>query len=432
MPVTFKVIQGGRSVKVFTVHEGESRIIGRSKTSDISISDPLLSRRHMRVDIAESAFTVTDLKSSNGTFLNGERITESALKAGDEIKIGQTILEVTTEAPVPATAAHPAALAGEPVVDHNLRFCSKCYRAVSADELSSDELGFAEGRFICAECQAGKAFDPNIIEGFKIIDKLGEGKLGSVYKAKHLALDKYVAVKIVVPERTVNQKTLQTFMREAKIGGQLYHPNIIEMYDAAESNGVYYITMEYVDGPTVEQKVESSGPLSLKDAINIITRVSEALEYAHGSNIIHRNVRPANIMISRRSQVKLTDFGLAKSLEDTDSAGITMPGEGKGTLFYTAPEQISDARTADHRSDIYSLGATLYFMLTGRPPFVAPTIGMTMRRIVQGDLDPIMDFNPNVPKGIWEIIQKAMDRDPQKRFQSVSQFLWHLKRGSPS
>jgi tRNA A-37 threonylcarbamoyl transferase component Bud32 len=427
MPIKLHVVKGKEPGQVLVVPDEGAVIIGRSRNADICLDDQMLSRQHIRVESRQGAAIVTDLASSNGTFVNGEKIKETRLSTGDKIKIGNHIFHVevacgATGAEGSAQAARGglAALGGGPAQPREVVFCALCYRATTTAE-AVEKLG---GSWLCPDCADGRPFPENMIDGFRIVEKLGEGKLGPTFKAKHLALNKYVAIKIIRAERASDENVLKRFVREAKIGGRLFHPNIVEMYDAAVSNGHYYITSEWIEGDSLAGRIEREGRVSPPEVLSIAAKIAEALAYAHAQRILHRDVRPANVFLGKKGEVKLGGFGLARPLGAPGEYGeITPPREGKGTLHYIPPEQIEDAREVDHRADLYSLGATMYHALAGAPPFDAPSIGETIENVKAGRFVTLDKFQPPVPAEVAAVVHYAMNRDRAHRYASAQDFL---------
>ncbi len=361
MPVVL-VLQDEQNGKTYTVKE--SSIIGRGADAGIRIRDPLLSRHHCRVDIAEGRYQVCDLKSYNGTYVNGHRIEAAPLMEGDEVRIGSQSLN----------------------------------------------------------CHFVEDFDPIHIEGFEFQRKLGEGTIGTVFLAKQQLMGKLVAVKIMNPECALDPRKMQIFMREAMAGGQLDHANLIKIYDAAEVAGIPYIVMEYVDGTNLFDILSSHGVLHARDALHIAIQIASALEHAFERKLVHRDIKPSNIIVTSAGIAKLTDFGLAKNFESAGTSGLTHQGAGKGTLHYMPPEQVSNAISADQRADIYSLAATIYHLVTGHYPREGKNLPDFIMKILKQDVPEAMTVNPNVPKVVSDVLAKAMQRDINARYQVPSEF----------
>ncbi len=425
MPVKLKVIEGPGTGCIYVLGEGESKIFGRHPSADVMLPDPLLSRHHLMVRASHGGGLILDLDSSNGTFLNGHLVKEAPVDSGDRIAIGSVVLEVDVERPSLDLADRAS-----PDTVKALRFCSRCHRAVLQEAgipVPPWEL------FICEACRAGKTFDPYLIENYKLLQQVAQGTYGPIYKAEHLGMKRPALVKLITPGRTVDPKLMQLFIREASIGGRLFHPGIVEMYDAGEKDGVFYIIEEWVEGQELARRIEQQGPIPADEALGIIGRVTEALRFAHEQGVIHRNVNPQSIVLGPAGAVKLADFGFAKIIRgvSTGSSGITAAGELKGTANYTPPEQLLNAATADQRADIYALGATLYHMLSGKPPYEAPSPLKVIRRIGENDLTPLADLSPNLPKPLHKLVDRAMERDPARRVQSAGELIAEIERIRP-
>jgi serine/threonine protein kinase len=417
LPVKIKVVEGAETGCIYVLAEGESKVFGRHPSADVVIPDPLLSRHHLMVRAAHGGCLILDLDSSNGTFLNGQLVKEAPVQSGDRVAIGNVMLEVEID-----TKPRPVNDRSSPETIKALRFCSRCHRAVLLEKgllLAPWEL------FVCEACRAGKTFDPYLIDSYKLVQQVGSGPYGPTYRAEHLGLKRQALVKLIAPGKSVDPKLMQLFIREASIGGRLSHPNIVEMYDAGEKEGVFYIIEEWVEGTELKRRLEESGALAAPEALAIGERVAEALRFAHEQGVVHRNVNPGSICLGPGGAVKLADFGLAKMIRSVSGgvSGITAAGELKGTANYTPPEQLLNAATADQRADIYALGATLYHMVAGKPPYEAASPLKVIRRIGEGDLVPLADLAPQLPRSIRLLIERAMERDPNRRFQRVEELL---------
>src|SRR5262245_29970220 len=209
------------------------------------------------------------------------------------------------------------------------------------------------------------------IDKYVLLNRIGQGGMGRVYLARDTRLNRRVALKVLAPERMHNPRAISRFQREAKLGAQLEHPNLVRIYDEGETNGIRYIVMEFIEGKTVGQLVAERGRLAPALAVQIARQVALGLEHANKKSLIHRDVNPWNIIITREGVAKLTDMGLAIDPTDLED-NVTRDGATVGTFDYIAPEQARHSRNVDTRADIYSLGCTLYHMLTGRVPFPTP------------------------------------------------------------
>jgi serine/threonine-protein kinase len=261
-----------------------------------------------------------------------------------------------------------------------------------------------------------------MVDGFTIQKKLGQGAFGAVFKATQTATGRIVALKTIKPQLVSNEKDIKRFFREAEMGAKLVHPNITAVYDAGESKGVYFIAMEYIEGRELTKLIEQYGKLDLGYSLRIIIQVADALTTFFANTVVHRDIKPDNILVTAQGQAKLVDFGLAKSFEGAGQSGLTEQGEGMGTLAYMPPEQLDNALNADQRADIYSLGATLYHCLSGRRPFEEKTTRAFILKILNQMPPPLRTINPQVPQAVQDIVERAMAKKPEERFQNPKEF----------
>ena len=246
-----------------------------------------------------------------------------------------------------------------------------------------------------------------------------------VYKAKDVTLNRNVAVKVLRDEFTTDQEFIRRFETEAQSAARLTHPNIVSIYDVGVDNGIYYIVMELIQGKTLKEIiVEEGGPLPWKWSINVAIQIVSALDMAHKNNIIHRDIKPHNIIITEDGVAKVTDFGIAKAVSNST---ITAFGTTIGSVHYLSPEHARGGYT-DAKSDIYSLGVVMYEMLTGRVPFDADTpVSVALKHMQEEPQEPI-ELNPNIPESINKIIMKALKKDPVERYQTSMELLRDLKQ----
>ncbi len=262
------------------------------------------------------------------------------------------------------------------------------------------------------------------VQGYKITKKLGKGGMGAVYRAVQLSLNRDVALKVLSKELAKNENLIQRFEREARAAARLSHPNLIRVFDFGQTEETYFISMEFVDGKTVYQLIRERGKLEPRRSLEIALRVAEALDYASESaGIIHRDIKPENIMVDNIGEVKIADMGLAKEVgEGRDSGGeITMVGERLGTPYYMSPEQIRETKNVDHRADIYSLGATLFHMLTGRRPFAGESAVETMKMVLDRKAEFTEEEREYVPTAVRRLIVGMMEKNANHRIQKWRQ-----------
>ena len=254
---------------------------------------------------------------------------------------------------------------------------------------------------------------------YKILEELGRGGMGIVYKARDTVLDRIVAFKVLPDTLKENPQALKNFLREAKSAAKLNHPNIVTVYDAGEQDGVYYIAMEYVDGNTLKEIVKARGHISAGGIVHVLAQMCEALAFANGKKIVHRDVKTANTMWTRDRKAKIMDFGLAKAIEEVRNHTTVV----SGTPYYMSPEQTL-GKNVDHRTDIYSLGVSLFEMATGTLPF---TEGNIPYHHVHTPPPDARELVPELPETLYRIIERCMRKDPGERYQSAREILSELR-----
>jgi len=264
----------------------------------------------------------------------------------------------------------------------------------------------------------------NQIQGYRLLSRLGAGAMGSVYKAHHLKLDILVALKVLRAELGAQRTQVERLKREAQLAARLNHPNLVRAIDVGESNGFHYIAMEFVDGTTARDLVEKR-PLKEKEALRIVGEVAKALAYAHAHGVVHRDVKPGNIMVTKAGEVKLADLGLARGAGPSD---LTLEHASIGTPQYLAPEQARRGADATHRSDLFSLGATLYHLVAGRPPFQGENLGEIFGRVLRCDYEPPEAVAPGLQTDTVYLIHRLMRPRPKERYADANELLRDLER----
>ena len=258
---------------------------------------------------------------------------------------------------------------------------------------------------------------------YEILEKIGNGGMATVYKAKCHVLNRYVAIKILRDEFTTDSEFIKRFNTEAQSAASLTHPNIVSIYDVGNEDNLYYIVMELIKGKTLKQIINEDGMLSWKWSVNIAIQIASALETAHKHNIIHRDIKPHNIIITEDGMAKVTDFGIAKAVSNST---ITAFGTTIGSVHYFSPEHARGGYT-DAKSDLYSLGIVMYEMLTGKVPFDADTpVSVALKQVQEEPVEPIK-LNDKIPISVNRIILKAMQKEPALRYQSATEMLTDLR-----
>jgi len=264
------------------------------------------------------------------------------------------------------------------------------------------------------------------IPGYKVLGKLGAGAMATVFKARQLSLDRLVAIKILPRKFSSNPQFIQRFYAEGRAAAQLNHPNIVQDFDVGRSGEFHYFVMEYVDGSTVFDSISQNKRFKEDDAIDITISVAEALEHSHDKGLIHRDVKPKNVMLTKQGVVKLADLGLARAIEDKDAA-MAEAGKAYGTPYYISPEQIRGEVHIGAQADIYSLGATLYHMVTGSVPYNGKNPTEVMQKHLKVPLVPPDHVNPKLSAGISEVIEMMMAKSRKNRYKDCHDLLVDLR-----
>ena len=293
-----------------------------------------------------------------------------------------------------------------------------------------------------------------VVGSFHVLERLGEGGMGYVFKARHRLMNRIVALKVIRPERIADRNAVQRFCREVEAAAKLSHPNIVRAYDAGEVDGVYYFAMQYVPGTDLSRLVKQRGGLPVAQACDYLAQAAFGLQHIHDSGMVHRDIKPSNLMITGPSEsrpggdsasnatltapgmVKILDLGLARLCEDEPGAPtrliLTKLGAVMGTADYISPEQARDSREADVRSDLYSLGCTFYFALAAQPPFAG---GGALEKLMQHQLDeaePIERLRPDVPPALAAVLRRLMAKKAADRYQTAAEVVAALETCSIS
>lgn len=339
----------------------------------------------------DGGWAIKDLGSEFGTRVNGKPVAQARLKGGDQLLLGSVSLKLESPAsteptPVAPTKTPPAAAAPE-------------------RKLKSKKGGFPE------------------VRGYRVVDRLGRGAMGEVFLAVQESLDREVALKVLSKKLEADVKFVAGFQAEARAAAALNHPNVVTVHDVGESGGVHYLTMEYMDRGSLEDRVAKQGPLHWRTALDALHDAASGLVYAESRGIVHRDIKPDNLMQNHTGTTKIADLGLATS--ENDAAG---QGEGKifGTPHFISPEQVRGEK-ADCRSDLYSLGATAFRLLTGHTPFEGETTREIVRAKLTEDPTPLTEYVQDVPEGMVRVVERLLQRNPADRYPSASALLRELE-----
>lgn len=273
------------------------------------------------------------------------------------------------------------------------------------------------------EAESKQIIGAVLVERYRIQSKLGSGGMSTVYLAVDLTLDRPVAVKLLHREISGTDHQLERFRKEAKSAARLSNPNLVPVIDAGEQNGRPFIVFEYVEGQTLKEMIISNGPLPVDQAVAYAIEIARGLQTAHENRLVHRDVKPQNVLIDREGRARVTDFGIARSLEEE---GVTDTGEVVGTTDYVSPEQAS-GEPADERSDIYALGIVLYELLTGEVPFQAESQVAVAMKHVSEQIPDVAAVRPGVPATVAAVVDKATEKDPDYRYRSIAEMIADLE-----
>jgi tRNA A-37 threonylcarbamoyl transferase component Bud32 len=423
MRVTLRVLAGPYTGREFTFDQHDTFLIGRADSAHLYLpEDRFFSRHHCLLEIAPPRCFLRDLGSTNGTFVNGQRVPEAFLTNGDRIQGGQTVLEVEvqSEQAVTVNGMEAPTLTRTTMIPVD---CGNCGRREQFEASYVDE----KMSFICEDCREELKRQPQPVPGYEMIKLLGRGGMGCVMLAREEKTGRSVAIKSLLPEVAVTEVSLRRFMREIQVASALDHPNIVRFLQSGTNNGAVYLVTEYVEGSDAARLADAQGGrLPLREAIDIVAQSLDALAYAHSKGYIHRDIKESNILVSGASPnftAKLTDFGLAKSFTQSGMSGITMAGDMAGTFAYMPPEQIRDFRNVRPTSDIYAIGMTAYSLLAGDTALdlgANGDIAGTVKAIFEGKVIPLRQRASEVPQQVAEVIERALAKDPDHRWQSAA------------
>ena len=354
--------------------EGRVYTIGRDPNCALTFPDSLTSRQHCSIRCTKGRFVLRDLSSRNGTFVNGEEVHKTVeIKLGDQVEVGEALVS-----------------------------------------LLSDEERQTEGGLVGRE-----------IAGFEILERVGRGGMGTVYRAKQLSLDRVVAFKVLSPSLAWEKESIERFTQEARAAARLVHPNIVRALDVGREGTIYFLAMEYMAGGSIEDKIESEGRIAPDRSLPMLMDVARGLSYAESQGVIHRDIKPENLMLDEQGSVKIVDMGIAGQLEGRRSLS---QAEGVfGSPHYIAPEQAAGERI-DQRVDLYSLGASAYRMLSGRTVFTGSSQTEIMAKHVNDDPVPLQRVAPWVPKRFCDVVMKMLAKDPDDRYASADEVLVALDK----
>jgi serine/threonine protein kinase/tetratricopeptide (TPR) repeat protein len=317
-------------------------------------------------------------------------------------------------------------------IEQHLETCAACRTRVEelrpdtlVSLLQGDENTVSRQPTRCSDSTAaiqaaGTSLPPELTAHprYQLLEPLGSGGMGAVYKARHRLMERTVALKVINPNLVCRPEAVERFEREVRAAARLSHPNIVTAFDAEQAGGAHFLVMEFVEGTSLGRLVENQRPLPVARACLYVRQAALGLEHAFEHGMVHRDIKPDNLLLTPKGRVKILDFGLARFLSESEPTGkLTQVGMLMGTPDYMPPEQAGSAHTADIRADIYSLGCTLYHLLTGRPPFAGGTLVQKLAAHLQQTPRPLDKVRPNVPPGLARVVERMLAKNPAERFQ---------------
>lgn len=432
MLAQLRAIRGALDGRVILLVAGQKISLGRGSRNTIHLDDADLSRRHSLFENDGVAWIVSDLNSRNGTWVNGQRVTSRALQDGDRVGAGgcefefrrssawQSCIDAGAHGPTPGTVVlEPAS-------------CPQCGAVVHVPEgwAQAPARPVEELVACCTACAARRSTES--FEGFQILAQVSEDRLAPVYEAARPGDPRRLALKVLRKSPLVSEDTAQRFQREMAWQGLVRHPGIAEIFTGGETAVAWYLVMEFVPGTTADDLLIRGGALPPAVALYVAIATAHALHHLHEQGIVHRDVKPSNLMVTPDGAVKLIDMGSARRVHAGDDAGITRTGVGYGSLQFMPPEQAFDAKRVDRRADVYALGATLFTLLTGKYAFKVYTMADVLAHAQVGEWLPPHHWNPDVPPAVDAAVRRMMQSDPHDRPQGMATVIRELSGLAPA
>ena len=442
MRVILDVVQGPRRGQSFIFDRHDTFIVGRSRFVHCPMpEDSALSRDHFLVEVAPPRCDLRDLGSTNGTFVNDQKVTDRVrLSPGDRVAAGKSLFVIRIEgAPSPAMLADSDSRESKTLTvalgpSGLIITCIAC-GAVAPPELDIAADSGAHGaltngpgdtiQWLCDVCRGEIAVTPQPVPTYTTIRQLGRGGMGVVFQAKNNDTGRLVALKLIVPESAATRSAIDRFLREMSVISQLKHPNIVEWLEQGMTRGQLWFTMEYVAGTNLEALATAEpGKYPIHQACRMASQVLKGLEHAHALGFVHRDIKPENILIGSSPAglvAKISDFGLAKSFRGLGLSGLTFSGEMRGTIPFMPPEQMLDFKAVQPIGDLYSTAATLYFLITGQ--FIYDEVaegGDLIRMLLEDAPVPIERRRREIPPALAQVMSRGLARDPADRYPTAA------------
>ncbi|QDT64732.1 FHA domain-containing serine/threonine-protein kinase [Calycomorphotria hydatis] len=417
------VIQGYPLKHSIELCDNKPLKVGRLIDCDFVIEDSSVSRLHCTFEIRDHQAYVSDCNSSYGTYVNGIKVSEVPLDSGDKIQIGDTILHFYVDEETQIGTTPPLTLPSPPETPAEPKPQSSPQK--SKTQPASSIVGGLK------RLNPEKCLGQTLLH-YEIRSQISESRTGVTFLANDTKKKRDVAVKLFRPDLLDEEMSQDRFIRAMKTMIKLKHDHLINIYAAGRTEGLCFTVSEYIEGETAAMMIQRIGISGMLDAQNVLRigyHVAQALEFAAEHKIVHRNITPRNILVRGTDKhAKLGDLIFAKATEGTESVHITKAGEVVGELCYLAPEQLNTNSSVDSRSDIYSLGATLYALLTGHPPFEGKNTLETMQKIQEADLVSPKQTHLSIPDLFEGVVMKMLARHPHDRYQSPSILIKELER----
>lgn len=419
------VVAGPDEGRMFPL-QGDSVLLGRSRATDTHLIDPHVSRVHCEVKPVGDDYVLTDLESPAGSFINGVRVSQQVLKAGDLIRIGATHLQVMEDV---SAAAIDAPAAGGSMASAPTAELPATSVPTAAPRVAKNKRGAKPARPTdWAPALVGKTFSH-----YSLGSILARARSGFVFHARDTKRNLPVVVKVLNPAFSSDAKSVQRFVKAMKVEGPLRHPHLVRVYGAGKSEGYCWVAKEFVQGDSLNAvigRIEIAGPLEWRRVVRMAFYIASALSYAHGKNLIHKNVTPQNILLGADvKQTKLADLMLATALEEDPTEPISAAGVPSEGLAYMPPERTDGpGAPVDARADVYSLGATIHAMLAGRPPFQSASVQDLVQKIRLEAPPTFQSLNVRAPEGLETIVRRMLAKRPQDRFATMRDVMKDLQK----
>lgn len=425
------LFEGKKPREAIPVEENEAVTIGRAQDNRISVNDNMVSRYHCRLENDGVSFVLIDMKSRNGTQVNTEPIKRQKLKNDDHIQLGgvNMIFRIRPEIQFVSESMSKA----KDVGGADALLCGVCGQFIppsDAQKAKRETMPDGKELFTCVMCL--RKHDPligRIIGGCKVVDRIDESLLDNVYSAHQLSMDRKVILKIMHKELGSDEEKIKQFLREAKVGAKLSHQNIVQLFDMGNEDGFYFIILEHIEGRRISDLMREHGALDWKFVLEVAIQIVDALLTASHHDIVHRDINPDNIYVNSENIAKLANLSLAKPFEDgADGGGITSKNLFISSPAYMSPEQIRNPHNIDGRSDIYSLGATLYHMLVGRALYSGNSPVEIVRKILHEQPLPLSQINSSLPLPLSQVVGRMVAKNPADRYQTPAELLNDLQK----